>query len=89
MGKKRDDVRTHFTWSIEHPTGECPFCGDKTVLVVAPGLWDADGEAAIEAVGEKRYESEFRDGITVEDELTGHFCGSCQKLVSLSLNTTL
>ena len=89
MGKKRDDVRTHLTWSIEHPTGECPFCGDKTVLVIASSLWTADEEAAIEAVGHERYENELRDGVSVEDELTGHFCQSCSKLVSLSLNTTL
>ena len=57
-----DKVRTHFTWTIEHPRGQCPFCGDKTVLLFAPGMWDADEELAIEAVGEDRYEKEFRDG---------------------------
>lgn len=84
---RRDKVRTHCTWTIEHPRGECPFCGDKTVLIVAPGFWHADEEAAIEAVGEDRYEKEFRDGVVVNDELSGHFCGTCGKLVSLSLNT--
>lgn len=84
-----DAVRTHFTWSIEHPRGECPFCGDKTVLLIAPGLWDADEESTIEAVGEDRYDNEFIDGVMVYDELIGHYCVKCQKLVSLSLNTRL
>jgi hypothetical protein len=88
MGKKRDEVRTHFTWSIEHPTGECPFCGGKTVLVVASSFWEPDYEATVEAVGQERYDNEFRDGVTVNDELSGHFCSECSKLVSLSLNTT-
>jgi ribosomal protein S27AE len=84
----RDNVRTHFTWSVEHPRGECPFCGDKTMLLVAPGFWDADEEAAIEAIGEQRFEEEYKyDGVAIHDELTGHYCGKCEKLVSLSLNT--
>lgn len=81
----RDKVRTHFTWSIEHPRGECPFCGDKTVLLVAPGLWDAVEDS--EGMTEERYQEEFYDGVTIHDELTGHYCGKCEKLVSLSLNT--
>jgi len=89
VAKKQDKVRTHFTWSIEHPTGECPFCGDKTVLVVAPGLWEADQESSVEQVGEERYEKEFSDGVMVHDEITGHFCGTCERLVSLSLNTAI
>lgn len=80
-------VRTHFTWSIEHPRGECPFCGDKTVLIIAPGLWDVDEESTIETVGEDRYDNELIDGVTVHEELTGHYCPKCDKLVSLSLNT--
>ena len=76
-----DNVRSHFTWSIEHPIGECPFCGEKTVLLVAPGLWDAVGEAAIEAIG-KEY-----DGVQIHEELTGHYCVTCEKLTSVSLNT--
>lgn len=84
---EKDNVRTHFSWSIEHPGGQCPFCGGKTVLIVAPVLWDADEESAIETVGRERYENEFRDGLMVHDELTGYYCGICEKLVSLSLNT--
>jgi hypothetical protein len=84
----RDNVRSHITWSIEHPIGECPFCGDKTVLLVAPGLWDADEEAAIEAIGEDRYEEGYKyDGVMIHEELTGHYCGTCEKLTSMSLNT--
>ena len=56
---EKDNVRTHFSWSIEHPGGQCPFCGGKTVLIVAPGLWDADEESAIETVGQERYENEL------------------------------
>jgi ribosomal protein L37AE/L43A len=89
VAKQQDKVRTHFTWSIEHPTGECPFCGDKTVLVVASGLWEADEETAVEAVGRDRYDDEFTDGVTVHDELLGHYCGTCERLVSLSLNTAI
>ena len=89
MTLKRDIPRTHLTWSIEHPRGECPFCGDKTVLLIAPGLWDAHEEAAIEKVGEERFQAEFSDGLMVHDEISGHYCGTCEKLVSLSMNTII
>lgn len=80
-------MKTHLTWSIESPVGQCPYCGDKTVLVVCGGLWEADKESTVETVGEERYEDWFSDGLQVEEEVTGHYCGKCARLTSLSLNT--
>lgn len=80
-------VRTHFTWSIEHPRGVCPFCGEKTVLVIASKLWEVDEESARETVGDDEYE-QLQDGLTIDDEIVGHFCNTCDRLTSLSLNTS-
>lgn len=79
--------KTHVTWSIEAPNGKCPYCGDDVVLVVCDG-WQTDRESAIETVGQERYEADFEDFvIDPTDEVTGHYCGICNRLVSLSLNT--
>ena len=72
------NIRTHFTWSIEPHSGQCPFCSGKTILMIAPCVWDADYETS----GDK-----YIDGVQVSDELTGNFCPTCDKLVSVSLNT--
>lgn len=69
-------MRTHFTWSIEVGREKCPTCDRKTILVIAPTYWRADQEDCPE-----------EDDIEVHDEVTGHYCESCERLVSLSLNT--
>lgn len=66
-------MMTHLTWSIEVGDSRCPECNDETILIVAPSQWyTADGEA---------------DPVEVYEEVTGHYCQKCGKLVSLSLNT--
>ena len=80
-------IRTHLVWSIEGPNNTCPQCGNTTVLVIAPEHWIVNEDSALAAVGEKRYENEFAEGVSVYDELTGHYCGRCERLVSLHLNT--
>lgn len=62
---------THITWSVEN-AGHCPTCGSETVLVIAPASWQIDGEDEIAEIC---------------DEISGHYCKACSKLVSLSLNT--
>lgn len=69
-------MRTHLTWSIEQ-NDRCPHCGGGTVLVCAPLEWTIDAENRTE-------DSYFVD---VNDEISGHYCRACSKLVSLSLNT--
>lgn len=62
---------THITWSIERG-GKCPHCGSETRLVLAPHLWrDVDDP---------------ENEIKVVDEVSGHYCPTCQLLVSLSFN---
>lgn len=71
--------RTHFTWSIEGPRGLCSECNGETALVIADGEWKVD------------YESPLCDSLggyaEIREEITGHYCPNCRKLVSLSLNT--
>ena len=80
------ELRTHFTWSIECPRGECPVCGGKTVLVSKGSGWDADEEHVEEVFGEGVFDKEFIDGVSVDDEISAHFCRECRRLTSLSLN---
>lgn len=66
-------MRTHLNWSLETVDGECPVCNAKTVLVIAQARWDNSDD-----------DDEY---VQVEDELTGHYCRECQRLVALALNT--
>ena len=68
--------RTHITWSIER-NDACPTCGSPTVLVSAPTEWAIDEE--------DRTADSY--AVEVSEEVTGHYCLACCKLVSLSLNT--
>lgn len=70
-------TRTHFTWSIEQD-GKCP-CGEKTALVIVGSEWQIDSEDPL-------YRE--RDYASVEDEVSGHWCPECQRLVSLSFNSS-
>ena len=69
-----NDFRSHFTWSIESPIGECPFCGGKTVTVCHGGRWQPDEESVDESLGEGTYAERFCDGVRTNDELTAHYC---------------
>jgi len=68
---------THFTWSIEK-ANRCPACGGATVLITAPECWLVDEEDRTE---------ENEEGVSVSDEISGHYCMACSALASLSLNT--
>lgn len=71
---------THLTWSIETAGECCPKCKGATILVIAPETWRVDEED----VGEDEITS-----ADVYEEITGHYCKACQRLVSLSLNTPI
>jgi hypothetical protein len=77
-------TKTHFTWSIESPRDTCPVCDGKTVLITFPPSVEPhegdDNAEAFEAAG-------GGDWIELREEVSGHFCPECHKLVSLSLNT--
>lgn len=66
---------THITWSIEN-SDRCPVCAGPTVLVTAPSGWVVDGQ-----------DEEEGEMAEVVEEITGHYCRECRRLVSLSLNT--
>jgi len=68
--------KTHITWSTEEHEGKCPECETATVLVVALAVWKLYDE-----------EGECDDTVTVNEEVSGHWCPECERLVSLSLNT--
>ena len=75
------DGKTHLTWSMEH-NGNCPTCGSVPILVVAFGeMKIADSDNQNDA-----YEEEGGT-VGIEEEISGHYCRSCRKLTSLSLNT--
>ncbi len=83
-----EKMRHQSTWSIEAQSGVCPVCGDKTIVVMSGGNWYPDSESAIEQVGFDRYQAEFSEAVSVFDEVAGHFCGTCQRLTSLSFNSS-
>lgn len=67
--------KTHVTWSIERDKMKCPYCAGEVRLVLAPHLW--------------RNVDDPDNEIKVIDEISGHYCPTCQVLVSLSLNTSV
>lgn len=67
-------MKTHLTWSIEQ-AGKCPTCGGEPLLVCPSSSWtelETGEEEVIDVSG---------------NEVSGHFCTTCNKLISLSLNT--
>lgn len=71
---------THITWSIETPDGRCPECNGKTVLITF--------FSECEVHDDNKEEVAALDGsVMIAEELSGHYCGECHKLTSLSLNT--
>lgn len=80
--------KTHLTWSREADNGKCPECGKPTVLIVADS-WHVDEESAV-AAGHSDDEAEDLafEFLEVRGEITGHYCLNCERLCSLSLNTT-
>jgi wobble nucleotide-excising tRNase len=68
---------THITWSVEN-NGKCPTCDSETILVVAPEGWQAHFD--------ERHTDQDDDWAEVVDEVSGHYCRTCRRLVSLSLN---
>lgn len=69
---------SHLNWSIEK-AGKCPDCGAKPILIVAFGhmrIVDEDDQSRLDS-----------ETIEVDEEISGHLCIACSKLVSLSLNT--
>lgn len=71
-------MSTHLNWSIEKG-GKCPTCSAKTILVLASAGWQIANEK-----DQRRLDS---DGVTVDEEISGHFCTACNSLTSLSLNS--
>jgi hypothetical protein len=69
-------MKTHFVWSVETSTGNCPHCNEHTVLVIAPSSWRIDSE-----------DDPGEEDVEICEELTGHYCLKCCKLTSLHLNT--
>jgi hypothetical protein len=73
--------RLHLTWTNELPRGICPHCNEKTTLILASGLWNADEESC------KEQGIEYpEDGVMVHEEVSGHYCRNCDVLTSLSIN---
>ncbi len=69
-------MKTHITWNIETKPGKCPDCETETLLALPSRDWRIDDPP----------EDEESD-ITVDEEVSGHFCPKCRRLTSLSLNT--
>lgn len=80
-------ARTHLTWSTEVERGRCPTCEGCTILIVSDAEWKADEESVNVAIGEEAYHDSLCDGVNLSEEISGHYCVTCDKLTSLSLNT--
>lgn len=78
--------KTHITWTFgEIGDGKynvCCRCNSKTMLVIAPAIWDIDSEPFAE--GEKNHND--AGIIDVDEEISGHYCPECRRLTSLSFN---
>jgi hypothetical protein len=54
----------------------CPIdSGHLVVLVVAPSMWEVDGE-----------HDDEDSGVEITDNVTGYWCQVCERMVSLELN---
>lgn len=71
-------MKTHLTWSVELHDGTCRDCGSSTLLVMPFLEWKVNDPGDDDA-----------DTVEIGDEVSGHFCPKCRKLVSLSLNTEI
>lgn len=56
------------------------------MLIVAPAQWYADSEQPEyeEATGDTEIAGEY---MSVDEEITGHWCPKCCRLLSLTLNS--
>lgn len=70
---------THLTCEINERDGKCGTCGESTVLISAGVEWGVD----IESSGE-----DDPDAVYVDEELTAHFCLTCNRMTSLSFNAS-
>lgn len=61
----------------------CNECGSKTALVTTSCCWEIDEEPF--ASGEVDADLAHRD-VTTWDELSGHYCPTCDRLTSFSFN---
>lgn len=76
----------HLVWSIEMQVGECPHCKGNTVLGICNRWAEIDEEQAVEAVGQSTYDHEFAEGVSLAEEMTVHYCPSCERITAFSLN---
>lgn len=75
-------MRSHLTWSIGGSSGKCPYCDVATVLVTPLSTWEPH-----ESDDNAELVDSLCDGCEVVDEVSGTWCPTCNRLVSLSLNT--
>lgn len=65
-------TKTYLHWSREREPYRCPICNDTTVLLIVPNIWhDVD-------FSDQEYE--------IAEEITGHYCQTCRRLISLTIN---
>lgn len=84
------DIHNTFSFGETHD-GKCSTCGMRTVLVSFYGDASVDqepfenGQFAKDSP-EAKAGLEIPDSVTVDDEISGHFCLQCNVLTSLSFN---
>lgn len=90
MGKRKVHGAT-ITFNQEHVDEDgyhrCNECDSKTILVCADGDWKVDSEPL--KSGETVESDEIvgdGDGCVFVGEVCGHYCPTCEMLVSLSYN---
>ncbi len=75
----------------ETSDGKCTECGYRTVLVSFFGEASVDSEPfsngeSAEDSNESRSGVDVPESVTIDDELTGHFCLKCDELTSVAFN---
>lgn len=79
-------MKTHLVWSLETPDGRCPHCKGVTLLVSPFGEWKVH-ESDDKAVNDLASVVAEDGTIGIEgDEVTAHYCPSCERITAISLN---
>jgi hypothetical protein len=80
-------MKTHLTLTLNEGPGEagysiCDTCGSRTLLVYPTSYWNVDSEPY------KSGEPDVEDpaDVEIDAEVSGHFCPTCRRLTSLSVN---
>lgn len=71
-------IHAHFGF-CEVARERCAQCDSETILIVAFDEWKVSGDS-------REKDDKLPDAVSVDAELSAHYCQDCRKIVSLSFN---